>query len=133
MNNKEIVNRLVVEAEEQGNLAVVDELLADDFVDLTPLPGMPANRDGVRALFGMLHTAFPDLKITIQEQIAEGEKVATRKEFAGTHRGEFLGAPPTNGPVKFEVIDILTVRDQKIVSHRVILDQLGLLKQLGAI
>lgn len=125
-----MVLRLIDEAQCKGNLSVVDELFADDFVDHTPLPGVPPTRDGVKMLFGYLRSAFPDLQARVQEQIAEGEKVATRKVFEGTHRGEFLGAPPTGRTVTFEVIDILTFREGRIAEHRVILDQASLQRQL---
>jgi steroid delta-isomerase-like uncharacterized protein len=128
--NKTLVRRLVDEAQTEGRLEVVDELLADDFVDHSPLPGLPANRDGIRILFGALRAAFPDLRVTIDEQVAEGEKVVTRKTFRGTHGGEFLGAPASGRAVAFEVIDILSVRDGKIAEHRVVFDQLGLREQL---
>jgi steroid delta-isomerase-like uncharacterized protein len=131
--NKRIVRRLVSEAQEQGNLAVVDEILADDFIDHTPLPGLPPTRDGVRILFGALKSAFPDLRVQISEQIAEDDKVVTRKTFLGTHGGEFMGIPATGRSIAFEVVDILTFNDQKkIVEHRVILDNLALRQQLGA-
>jgi len=129
--NKALVLRLIDEAQCKGNLEVVDELLSDDFVDHTPLPGLPPTRAGVKTLFGYLRSAFPDLQVHVQEQIAEGEKVATRKVFAGTHRGEFLGVAPTSRVITFEVIDILTVRGGKIAEHRVILDQAALQKQLA--
>ena len=131
--NKSIVRRLVNEAQIAGNVDVIDELLADDFVDHTPLEGLPGTREGVRMLFTALRAAFPDLRVDISEQIAEDEKVVTRKTFSGTHAGPFLGLPPTGSPVSFEVIDILTIRDRKICEHRVVLDKLGLLRQLGAI
>ena len=131
--NKMLVCRLVKEAQEGRNLAVVDELLAEDFVDHTPLPGVPPTRDGVRGLFAGLHAAFPDLRVTIHEQIAEGNQVMTRKTFEGTHGGTFLGIPATGNKISFPVIDILTLRDGKIREHRLIIDQLGLLQQLGAI
>src|SRR6185295_5726262 len=127
--NKVLVRRVVDEAQSKGNLAVVDELFADDFVDHTPFPGVPPTRDGVKMLFGYLRSAFPDLQVHVQEQIAEGEKVATRRVFEGTHRGEFLGVPPTERTISFEVIDILTFRGGKIAEHRVILDQAALQRQ----
>jgi steroid delta-isomerase-like uncharacterized protein len=129
---KSKVRRLVDEAQSAGQLGVVDELLADDFVDHTPLPGLPPTREGVKMLFAGLRAAFPDLHVTISEQIAEDTRVATRKTFRGTHHGDFLGVPASGRPVEFEVIDILTFENDKISEHRVILDQLGLLKQLGA-
>jgi steroid delta-isomerase-like uncharacterized protein len=130
--NKSMVRRLVDEAQTQGQFDVVDELMADDFVDHSPLPGLPPTREGVKMLFAGLRAAFPDLHVTISEQIAEDERVATRKTFRGTHRGDFLGVPASGRPVEFEVIDILTFERGKITEHRVVLDQLGLLRQLGA-
>lgn len=130
--NKLLVRRLITEAQEGGKLDVVDEILGDDFVDHTPLPGLPPTRDGVRLLFAGLRAAFPDLKVTIHEQIGDEEKVVTRKTFSGTHAGPFMGIPASGNPVRFEVIDILTVRSGRIREHRVILDQLGLMQQLGA-
>jgi len=130
--NKTLVRRLVDEAQNQGNLDLIDDLFADNFVDHTPLPGLPPTREGVRMLFGALRAAFPDLRVIISEQIAEDERVVTRKTFNGTHGGEFLGFAPTGNPVVFEVIDILTIRDTRITEHRVVFDQLGLLRQLGA-
>ena|SRR5207253_2580146 len=127
---KAIVRRLIEEAQEQGKLEVIDEILAEDFVDHSALPGLPPNREGVRILFGALRHAFPDLRVEIHEQIGEGEKVVTRKTFTGTHQGEFIGVPPSGNRVQFEVIDILTVRDGKVREHRLQYDQLGLMKQL---
>ena len=128
--NKLLVRRLVNEAQTNGDLAVVDELLADDFIDHSPFPGLPPTRDGVKALFGYLRAAFPDLRVRIDEQIADEEKVVTRKTFAGTHRGEFMGVPGSGRPVAFEVIDILTVRDGRIREHRVSFDSLAIRTQL---
>ena len=129
---KSIVRCLVEEAQGKGNLAVIDELIAEDFVDHSAFQGLPPTREGVRILFGALRAAFPDLVVDIHEQIGEGEKVVTRKTFSGTHRGDFMGVPPSGNRIAFEVIDILTVRDDKIREHRLQMDQLGLLKQLGA-
>lgn len=131
--NKAIVRRLIDEAQTRGNLEVLDELLADDFIDHTPLEGLPGTREGVRMLFTALRAAFPDLRVEISEQVAEAEKVVTRKTFRGTHGGAFLGLPPTGSNVRFEVVDILTIRDRKICEHRVVLDKLDLMRQLGAI
>lgn len=131
--NKRMVRRLIEEAQQGGNLQVIQELLAEDFVDHTPLGGLPPTRDGVSMLFAGMRQAFPDLRVTIEEQIADSEKVATRKTFEGTHRGPFLGIAATGNPIRFEVIDILTVRGGKIREHRVVADQLTLMQQLGAL
>ena len=131
--NKAMVRRFVDEAQSQGNIGVVDEFLADSFVDHSALPGFSPNRDGVKQLFAMFRTAFPDFRAVIHDQIAEGDKVVTRKTFHGTHQGEFLGIPPTGKQVTIEVIDILRVADGKITDHWNVVDQLGLMQQLGVI
>ena len=130
--NKALVRRLVDEAQTNGRLETVDELLADDFVDHTPFPGVPPTRAGVKMLFGHLRAAFPDLRVTIHEQIAEDEKVVTRKSFAGTHRGEFMGVAGSGNAVSFEVMDVLTIRGGRIAEHRVIFDPLRIQEQLSA-
>jgi len=129
--NTAIVCRLIEEAQEGGNLAVVDEPLADDFVDHSPLPGLPPTRDGVRMLFARLKAAFPDLRVKIHEQIAADDRVVTRKTFSGTHGAPFMGVPATGKPVSFDAIDILTIRAGLIREHRVVVDQLALLQQIG--
>ena len=132
--NKLLVRRLVDEAQVAGRLEVVDELLSEDFVDHTPMEGVPGNREGVRMLFAALREAFPDLTVDIREQIAEDDRVVTRKTFRGTHGGgPFLGLPPTGSPVRFEVVDILTIRDGRFVEHRAVIDKLNVMQQLGAI
>ena len=130
--NKALVRRLVDEAQSKGNLGVVDELLSEDFIDHSPFPGVPPTRDGVKMLFGYLRSVFPDLQVRIDEQVADDDKVVTRKTFEGTHRGEFMGMPSTGRRVSFEVIDILTIRNGRISEHRLAFDQLGIRQQLTA-
>jgi steroid delta-isomerase-like uncharacterized protein len=131
-HNKAIVLRMVEEAQSQHRLDVVDELFAADFVDHCVPPGLPADREGVKMQFGMFFAAFPDLQVVVHDQVAEGDKVVTRKTFHGTHAGELLGIPPSGRKVAFEVIDILRVRDGKITDHWNLVDQLGLMRQIGA-
>ncbi|HUR82128.1 MAG TPA: ester cyclase [Thermoanaerobaculia bacterium] len=130
--NKELVRKFVDEAQSRGNFGVIDEMVADDFIDHSPFPGVPPTREGLHILFGYLRGAFPDLRVTIHEQVAEAEKVVTRKTFEGTHGGEFMGIPSSGRPVSFEVIDILTVRDGRLAEHRVVFDSGAIRQQLSA-
>jgi predicted ester cyclase len=114
--NKALIRRLVNEGQEKGNVDVVDELLAPDFVDHTPFPDVPPTRDGVKMLFQYLRGAFPDLTVRIDEQVAEDDKVVTRKTFLGTHLGEFMGIPSTGKPVTVEVIDIMDIHEGRAWS-----------------
>jgi steroid delta-isomerase-like uncharacterized protein len=132
-DNKAIVCRLVEEAQSRHNLAAVDELLADDFVDHSVPPGLPPGREGVKMQFAMFFTAFPDLHVVIHDQVAEGDEVVTRKTFHGTHQGDLMGIPPSGRPVAFDVIDILRLKDGKITDHWNVVDQLRLMRQIGVI
>lgn len=131
--NKALVRRLVEEAQSRGDIKIVDELLAEDFVNHSAFPGVPSNREGVKQLFGALRAAFEDFHAVIHQQVAEGGKVATRKTFHGVHRGEFMGVPPTGKRVAFDVIDILYVREGRITDHWTQLHLLGLMRQLGVV
>lgn len=132
-DNKAIVRRFVEEAQSQGNIGAVDQFLSTNFVDHSALFGLPPTREGVKQLFTALRTAFPDLHVTIHDQIAEGNRVVTRKTFYGTHQGELLGIPATGKQVAFDVIDILQLAGWKITDHWNVVDQLGLMQQLGVI
>ena len=131
--NKKIVSRFVSEAQSRGNMGAVDEFLAESFIDHSALPGFLPTPVGVKQLFGALRTAFPDLQAIIHDQIAEGDRVVTRKTLSGTHQGTFMGIPPTGRKVKINVIDILRIVDGKITDHWNVIDRLGLMQQLGVI
>ena len=131
--NRALVRRFVDEVQSWGNHAAIDEYLAETFTNHSPVPGVPPTRDGVRLLFDAFRSAFPDMHVVIHDQVAEGDRVVTRKTFHGTHHGVFMGIPPTGRPVSFEVIDLVRITDDKITDHWNVVDQLGLLQQLGVI
>jgi steroid delta-isomerase-like uncharacterized protein len=130
--NKRLVRRFVEEFENGGNEPVADELLADRFVDHSPFPGVAPDRDGVKRLFAGLRTSFPDLRAEIHDLLAEADRVATRKTFRGTHRGEFLGMAPTGRAISFDVVDFVRIENGRIAEHWNVVDLMGLLQQLGA-
>ena len=132
-HNKAIVRQVLEELQNRHNLDVVDALFAADFVDHSVPPGLPPGREGVKMQFAMFFSAFPDLHVVIHDQMAEGDRVVTRKTFHGTHQGDLFGLPPTDSSVAFDVIDILCVRDGKVTDHWNVVDQLGLMRQIGAI
>jgi steroid delta-isomerase-like uncharacterized protein len=109
---------------------VAEALLAPDFVDHTPFPGFGAGREDVKRLFKMLRSAFPNLHAEIVEQFANGEMVATRKTFHGTHQGEFLGIPATGRHITFRVVDLVRVSEGKIHEHWNVVDVESLIEQL---
>jgi steroid delta-isomerase-like uncharacterized protein len=131
--NKALVRQLVEEIFNRGNISLADELLAPDFVEREELPpGMPRDREGVKLLTTMLRSAFPDFKATIDDIVAEGDKVVIRQTWSGTQKGEFMGVPPTGKRVSFGVIDIIRIAGGKFVEHWGIMDSTALMQQLGA-
>lgn len=131
--NKQVVRRFVDEYQTAANEQSFAELLHPEVVDRSRPPGIAEGAEGVRQQFEAFRAAFPDFHAVIHDQIAEADKVVTRKVFHGTHRGELMGIPPTGREVQIEVIDIVRVEDGQIVEHWNVVDRLGLLQQLGAL
>ncbi len=131
--NKAIVRRFVEEVQNRGDLAALNELCAPDFVNHSAPPGVPPTREGLAQLTAHFRRAFPDGQMAIEEMLAEADRVATRKTFRGTHRGELMGIPPTGRAVAIGLIDIARLVDGKVVESWSAADDLGLLRQLGAL
>lgn len=129
--NKASAKRFVDEVVNKGNLALIDELVAPDFVDHSDVPGAPNTRDGVKVIIGMLREAFPDLHATVEDVIAEGDKVVQRTTAHGTMTGPMMGMPPSGKSATWNQVHIIRFRDGKEVEHWAVVDQLGLLQQLG--
>src|SRR4051794_27313238 len=116
--NKAIVARFNKEVIEQGNMESFKELVADDLFNHAAPAGMPTGPDGmIYFLRDVLKTGFPDLRVKILDQIAEGDSVTSRKEFYATHMGTFMGIPASHKKVVIEVIEIIRLRDGKYVEH----------------
>lgn len=130
--NKMLARKVFEDIQSQGNLALVDEIVAGDYVGHTPLDDIHGP-EGAKQYDAMLREAFPDLQITVEDQIAEGDKAVTRWTFRGTHKGEFQGMPPTGKQVTMTGITIFRIANSKIVEGWNNPDLLGLLQQLGAI
>lgn len=129
--NKAIVTRVNKEYIEGGNVQTVYEIFAKDFINQTAPPGSPQGPEAIIYFFdNILRPAFPDLKVVIHDQIAEGDRVTTRKSFHATHKGEFFGVPATQKQVVMDVIDIIRLHNGKYVEHWGILDTQGLMAQI---
>jgi steroid delta-isomerase-like uncharacterized protein len=131
--NKAVVRRFVEEVQNKKNWDAYDELNAPDFVNLSAPPGVPNDCEGGKLFLGAFLNAFPDCRFTIDEMIAEGDRVATKKTFTGTQTGEFNGIPPSGNRVSLTFVDILRLRDGKIVEHWLSMDQLSFMQQLGVL
>jgi predicted ester cyclase len=132
-DNKALVRRFVDEVQSGGNIDLIDEVCSPGFVNHSAPPGIPADREGLKILTAMFRGAFPDSHFTIEDMVAEGDKVATRKTFHGTHGGDFMGMPPTGRVVSMGLIDIVRVSDGRVVEHWAMGDSLGMMQQLGVI
>ena len=134
-DNKVVIRRWI-EAYNQRDLEAEADLLAPDYVAHVPGAPAPLDLEGLEAwrqFSGSFAEAFPDIRLTIQDIFSEGDMVAARVAFRGTHRGEFQGIPPTGKEVAFTSIEVNRVVDGKVEEHWVELDLLGLMQQLGAI
>ena len=130
-SNKATAKRFVDEVINGGNLALIDELLAADFVDHGEQPGVPPTREGAKAFITMLRTAFPDLHATVEDVIAEGDKVVQRTTAHGTMKGAFAGMPPSGKSATWRQVHIIRFANGKQVEHWAVVDQLSMLQQLG--
>ena len=132
--NKAITRRLNDEVWSEGQLDVIDELFADDFVaTIVGAPEQIRGPQGFREFVVMYRTAFPDLRITVDEQFAEGETVVTRWTATGTNEGELMGLPATGKQATTAGININRISGGKLVEGWGLFDQLGLLQQLGVV
>jgi steroid delta-isomerase-like uncharacterized protein len=119
---------------EDGNIDLVDELLAPDYVNHTPAtPDQPAGPEGVKEVVAMFRSGMPDLTVIIEDMIAEGDKVAVRYTLEGTHEGELFGIPSTGQRLTIKSIAVERVSGGKIREHWRITDSLDMMQQLGVI
>ena len=133
--NKAVVRRFLVEMFSQGKLAVADEIVAPEHVDRGPgtVPGLPPGPEGTKMFVTVYRNAFPDVQFTIDEQIAEGDKVVTRWTARGTHKGELAGIQPTGKSSTVTGMTVDRFMNGKVVESWGIFDQFGMLQQLGVI
>jgi predicted ester cyclase len=132
-DNKALVRRFVDEVQSGGNIDLIDEVCSPGFVNHSAPPGIPADREGIKIVTAMFRGSFPDSYFTVEDMVAEGDKVVTRKTFHGTHGGDFMGMPPTGRVVSMGLIDIVRVSDGRVVEHWAMGDSLGMMQQLGVI
>lgn len=131
--NKDVIRRFVEEVQNQKNFDVFDELNDPEFVNLSSPPGIPSDREGGKMYLSGFLNAFPDSRFTIDDMIAEGDRVVTKKTLVGTHTGDLGEIPATGKRVTLQYVDIMRVRNGKIVEHWLSMDQLSFLQQLGVI
>ena len=131
--NKALAYRYYAEFNKQTYLALFDEVCAPDLVWHDAPPGISPDLAGMKQMHTALLTAFPDLHATVDDLVAEGDKVVVRATLRGTHQGEFMGIPPTGKEVTVRGIAICRFVGGKEVEHWGLASELSLLQQLGAV
>ena len=133
--NKAIVQRYIDEIQNAHSLDGIDSIFAEDFVDHMASSGglYLGGMDGLKRGYATFLNAFPDVHVTVEDMIAEGDKVVAYKTVAGTHRGTHLGIPPTGKRVQWQNIGIYRIKNGKIAEYWGLLDEMSLIRQLGAI
>jgi steroid delta-isomerase-like uncharacterized protein len=117
-----------------GDIAGFAELIAEDFVEHDEVPGLPPTKGGMLDYFRMLLSAFPDMRMDVEDLIASGDKTVARVRTTATHHGDFMGVPPTGTRVEVQLIDIMKFDDDGLVcEHWGVADLLSLMQQLGVV
>lgn len=131
--SKEIMRRYFVEFSETKDLDLIDELLADDYVTYTPMPGLGNDREANMQMLAMYAEALSDFEVTLEDVLAEGDLAAARWTVRATHQGELMGVAPTGERVEISGHTIIRIRDGKITEEWNIADVRGLMTQIGAV
>src|SRR5664279_1928774 len=126
-DNAAIVRRFAEEVITQGHLDRAAQFVCEDVVEQVPFPGQGPGLEGLKDVLRGMRSAFPDLHFSVEEQIAEDDKVLTRFEWTGTHRSDFLGVPATGRSVKVWGMVLDRLQDGRIKDTRIIMDIFGLM------
>jgi steroid delta-isomerase-like uncharacterized protein len=129
---KAMAERWFAEVMSEGKVDVIDELCAQDYVEHDPFPGTSADLAGLKDSIGIIRSAFPDVQVSADDIIAEGDRLAVRSTLRGTHDGDFMGIPATGKKVEVAGYDIVRFEDDKAAEHWGVIDAAGLMEQLGA-
>ena len=131
--NKAVIRRFFEELLSTDNLAVADEILSPDFHFYFAGSSDPMDLESYKEFLMARRAAFPDRRFVVEDMIAEGDKVSARFTMRGTHNGELRGIAPSGREVTMSGIDIIRLKEGKMVEDRVEVDQLGMMQQLGVI
>lgn len=132
-DNATIIRRFAEEVITRGRIDAAGQFAWEDVVEQVPFPGQGPGLEGLKEVLRGMRAAFPDLVFSIVEQVSEGDKVASRFEWTGTHQGDFLGVPATGRPVRVWGIVIDRLVAGRIKDTRIIMDIFGLMIQLGVL
>jgi steroid delta-isomerase-like uncharacterized protein len=130
-DNLTLCKRFYNEVATQGNIDLIDELVAENFLEHEGFPGLTKDRDGLKQFFTMMRTAFPDLKFDVEFMLSDGDKVAAYITMSGTQKGEFMGMPASGKKFTIKTIDIVRIVDGRAVEHWGVTDAMTMMQQLG--
>ena len=132
--NKMLVRRWFKEVWSKGNLAVADQIVAQNYANHDPAAPMPeSGREGLKKHVTAYRTAFPDLTLTLNDILAEGRKVMVRWTARGTHKGTLMGIAPTGKQVTMTGISVVRIAGGKVAEQWVNWDTLGMIQQLNVV
>ncbi len=131
--NTAAMKRFYEEVVNKGNLKLIDELVAAEFVEHEESPGMKPGREGLKEFFGMFRAAFPDLQFQINDLVAKDDKVWAYITIRGTHKGQFMDMAATGRKIEIKGFDIVRLVNGKAVEHWGLTDSMTMMMQLGAI
>jgi len=131
--NTAAIKRFYEEVVNKGNLKLMDELVAAEFVEHEEMPGMKPGRDGFKEFFTMFRAAFPDLQFQVNDLVAKGDKVWAYITIRGTHKGQFMDMAATGKTIEVKGFDIIRFVNGKAAEHWGLTDSMTMMMQLGAI
>jgi steroid delta-isomerase-like uncharacterized protein len=132
-DNAGVVRRFADEVITRGEIERAGEFAWEDVVEQVPLPGQGPGLAGLQDILRAMRTGFPDIVFAIEEQVSEGDKVASRFTWTGTHRGPFLDIPATGKAVRVWGVVIDRLVDGRIKETRILMDTMGMMMQLGVV
>lgn len=131
--NKAVLRRFFDELFTQGKLAIADEIVAADYLNHNAAPGEQPGLAGLKEFVTTVHSAFPDVRFTVEDQVAEDDKVVTRFTITGTHQAEFAGIPATGKGIIITALNIHRVSRGKVQEGWLNWDALGMMQQLSGV
>ena len=132
--NKELITRYFEEVWNQGKLEVLDEIIAADYINHSPgMPNPPKGPAGLKPIVLAIRQAFPDLKYVIKNMVISEEQVAVHTTMHGTHQGDFFGLTPTAKFIEVDQMQIERIKNNQIIEHWRVTNDLALMRQLGQI
>jgi predicted ester cyclase len=130
---KQMADRWFGEVMSNGKIEVIDELCAPDYIEHDPFPGISADLAGLKDSIGVIRAAFPDIEVTADDMVLEGDRLAVRSTMRATHEGDFMGMPASGKKVEVSNYDFVRFENDLAVEHWGVIDSAALMEQIGAV